>query len=225
MTKKAFDLHVYARVWCEDPERAFKELLPSQISTNRALETLDAFSAASKSLRELNEELLPMMSPLGRSDAKGGWWMWFTGADLERDVRLMHVAENVETVADACRLKSEFIQNMIKGLHQEIALLDLEHKKMSIRIELGRLMLESQDYAPHFSATAGVELLERFRRKLANVESLLTAQRLTRAQYELAASNGRAMCERFEEILTLLMPLWYQRMGFELFSRRLETTE
>lgn len=222
-TRKPFDLQAYARVWAADPERAFRELMPGSAGSG-ALTTLNDFTLSTKAMRQLNESLLPMVATLGDGAGRNGWWARFSGAALEREVKFAQVAESVESVAAECRQTAAAIRNQMLALRKEIALLDQDHAKMGVRIELGLLMLESPELAPRFAAAAGAELLDRFRRKLANVESLQVAQKLTRAQYELAISNGVAMLERFEEIMTLLLPLWYQRMGFEMFSRSLEET-
>lgn len=223
--EKTIDLEAYARAWVADPERALREVGPGAPDADKALQLMDGFSAACKSLRELNESLLPMVQTLGSGEGGRGWWARFTGASLEGDVRMMHVAQNVEAVAAECRATADNLGVLMDGLRAEIALLDRQQRNLEVRVNIGRRVLDLPGHAAAFAAKAGPELVQRFQRKLVNVESLLVAQQLTRAQYELALGNGRAMLDRFDEIMTLLLPLWYQRMGFELFSQRLEAVE
>lgn len=221
---RPFDPASYVLKWVADPELAFRELAPPAPPENHALAVLDAHSASTRNLRELNEALLPMVQTLGEGSRGGNLWTWFTGLDLHRAASLSHVASNIEAVAEECQREADLLQAHTGALHQEITLLEHSTRKMAVRIDLGRRVLTAPEHASAFAQAAGGELLDRFRRKHANLESLLVAQQLTRAQYELALGNGKAMLDRFDEIRTLLLPLWYQRMGFELFSRRLEPT-
>lgn len=221
---RAFDANAYVRKWVADPELALRELAPPAPPERHALAVLDAHSASSRNLRKLNESLLPMVQVLGEDSRRGNLWTWFTGADVLRDATLAHVAANVESVAEECQREAVVLQAQTEALRKEITLLEHDARKLTVRVDLGRLVLTSPEHAPAFAQAAGAGLLDRFRRKHANLESLLVAQQLTRAQYELALGNGKAMLDRFEEIRSLLLPLWYQRMGFELFSRRLEST-
>jgi len=44
---------------------------------------------------------------------------------------------------------------------------------------------------------------------------------LSAEQIKLAQSQANAVQDRFSEVLTVLLPLWRQRAGSELFSKQL----
>jgi hypothetical protein len=70
----------------------------------------------------------------------------------------------------------------------------------------------------------GMETWQRLSRRTGNLEATATALRLTQQQYGLAVEHSKTVVSRFEEVRTLLIPIWYQRMDFALFARRAGAT-
>ena len=59
----------------------------------------------------------------------------------------------------------------------------------------------------------------RFGRRVDNLNALQHALVLSTEQFKLADAHAQAVLDRHTEIVTVLVPLWRQRMGFELFSK------
>jgi hypothetical protein len=49
---------------------------------------------------------------------------------------------------------------------------------------------------------------------------MANAAQLSRGQFKLTAAHLLAVADRFGEVRALLLPLWKQAMGFELFAQR-----
>jgi hypothetical protein len=65
----------------------------------------------------------------------------------------------------------------------------------------------------------------RFGRRIDNLNALQHALVLSTQQFKLADAHAQAVLDRHAEIVTVLVPLWRQRMGFELFSRSVHLAE
>ena len=116
------------------------------------------------------------------------------------------------------------MQRLIRALLDDRTRIDREVAQLERDIELGQLLL-SDKYARLRVATGEPEdTWQRLSRRVGNLQAIATALQLTQAKYGVAIEHSRTVADRFDEIRTLLMPIWYQRMGFKLFARRLEET-
>ncbi|MES2536341.1 MAG: hypothetical protein V4632_10770 [Pseudomonadota bacterium] len=185
-----------------------------------ALKLLEAVSGSASQLLKVNLQLVPLMTSLQRHRSKYKWWRWFTGEQLEQEVFFTDVCKQIEILAEQG-------QGGHAGMATQIALLTAQHQLMGTEIELleadieAARLLASPAYAGH-CRRAGLDRddLARLVRRTSNLESMVTATRLTRVQYQVAIQHAKSVSDRYGEIRSLLLPIWKQSVGFDLFSHR-----
>lgn len=200
--------------------------LPDELGRNAgrdaatALEQLELIGERTADLMDVNQQLVPLIRDFKRQPAKPGWQRWFTGEDLEHDVFFDDTRRRIETLAEmaeqahpALKRQTQTLQRLHELLGTEIACLEAE---LAAARCLG---------TPEWSArcrTAGLDDddLARLSRRTANLEALATATQLTRAQFQMALQHARDVSDRHREVRTLLMPIWKQAVGLDLFARR-----
>lgn len=190
---------------------------------NDAFALLEAASAHASVLLEVNLRLVPLMSALQRHGSKYRWWRWFSGESLEQDVFSDKVRQEIDDLAhkgqqnyaDMAR-QVQFLAAQQKAMSTEIALLEAE-------IAAAKL-LASPDFASQ-RARAGIndDDLARLIRRTNNLGAMATATLLTQTQFKVAIEHAKTVADRYREIRSLLLPLWKQSVGFDLFSRRVST--
>ncbi|WP_428717596.1 hypothetical protein [Undibacterium curvum] len=187
---------------------------------NDAFTLLEAASAHTGALLEVNMRLVPLMSALQRQGSKYHWLRWFTGKALEQDVFIDKVRNEIDELAHKGQqsyvdmvLQIQNLAAQQKLMHTEIALLEAE-------IAAAKL-LASPAFAQQ-RALAGIhdDELTRLIRRIDNLGAMATATQLTEAQFKVAIDHAKSVADRYREIRTLLLPIWKQSLGFDLFSRR-----
>ncbi len=188
------------------------------------LALLDEISQSTRRLSELNQSLLPLIDRFREPGQAHRWWRWFTGEELQRELSFGNVCREIEACAEGGVEETKTMQRLIRALLDDRTRIDREVAQLERDIELGQLLL-SDKYARLRVATGEPEdTWQRLSRRVGNLQAIATALQLTQAQYGVAIEHSRTVADRFDEIRTLLMPIWYQRMGFKLFARRLEET-
>ena len=188
------------------------------------LALLDEISQSTRRLSELNQGLVPLIDRFREPGQAHKWWRWFTGNELQRELSFGNVCREIEACAEGGVEETKTMQRLIRALIDDRARIERELALLERDIELGELLL-SQKYARLRAATGEPEeIWQRLSRRIGNLQAIATALQLTQAQYGVAIEHSRTVADRFDEIKTLLMPIWYQRMGFKLFARRLAQT-
>lgn len=193
--------------------------------TASALSELDRISQTSADLMAVNVRLIPLVSSFKRVRGRQRWWHWFSGNLLEQDVFFAATQQEIQTLAaqgEQARLR---LLDLVQVFQSQRALMDKELQLLDLDIEAGRLMLAPSHAQACRQAGLDAEALGRLSRRVANLEASAVATRLTQAQYKVAMAHARTVMDRFSEIYTLLLPIWEQAMGFELFARRLSPDE
>lgn len=186
-----------------------------------ALGELDRISQTSADLMGVNLRLVPLLSSFKRVTGRQKWWHWFNGSSLEQDVFSAATQQEIQALAaqgEQARLR---LLELIEVFASQRALMDQELALLDLDIAAGRLMLSSAYAEACRQAGLDSDGLNRLSRRLANLETSAVATRLTQAQYKVAITHATTVVDRFSEIYTLLLPIWEQAMGFELFARRL----
>ena len=168
------------------------------------------------------EELVPMIdsfrTPTRKRDA---WWRRFTGEALERDMMFDKACAQLEGVALQCRALASKVQLMRAALLGERELLAVHSDWLDAVVKLGLQALSDahvqQRAAPVFAALP--DYWARFSRRVDNLNVLHHSMLLSMQQFKLVDAQGQAVLDRHNEVLTVLLPLWRQRMGFELFAK------
>jgi hypothetical protein len=186
----------------------------------------DAKAAADtpvSNLARVTERLVPMIDSFRRpKGAATRWWQKFSGQALERDLNFWHACSRLEAT-----VKSG--QDLVPKVHEHAHHLQRERHAAKAQAQwLAQVVLVAQkalqpQYAEHRQAPAFAEENDywpRFARRADNLNALHSALLLNAEQMKLAQAQARAVLDRFTEVMTVLMPLWRQQVGFELFAKQ-----
>jgi hypothetical protein len=202
--------------------RAAVDLLGKGGAPVDGMAQLEALSQQLTGLRQVNSELLPLISRLQRPGGQPNWWRSFTGEQLEHEVFFEQVKQQIETLAQQGQAQHDAMARQVTLMQQQHQLLTLEVAMLEQDIAAARL-LAGNDYArARAAAEIGNEDLARLIRRADNLDAMATTTRLTQAQFQLAIEHARAMADRYREIRTVLLPIWQQNVGFELFAARMK---
>lgn len=211
-------IHAFLR----DPEAGIDALGQVAGAGRAALDLLDRVTGSQKRLRELNEGLIPLIARFRDPGTGGRLWRWFTGAQLEQELSFGHVCAEIEASAELGVIESATLRELGEEMERDIVRLDGDIAAIEADVALGRTVASERYRRLRALAGRDDDTWQRLSRRVANLEATATALRLTQQQYRLAIEHGRTVVARFDEIRTLLIPIWYQRMGFALFARRAE---
>jgi hypothetical protein len=208
------------RRFFQNPERAL-ETLGAQTSTGRAtLTALDDISKSTQAITQFNHQLIPLIEKFRTPDKRTHFWRRFTGSALEHEVLFASMCAEVEAIAELAIHEVESLTKHIEQLEREGHLIERDMRTINHAINLGH-QVASDRYKPlRVASRCNEDFVDRLLRRLANLEMMANSLKLSNAQFAVAADHSRSVILRFKDIHTLLMPIWYQRMGFELFSRR-----
>jgi hypothetical protein len=173
-------------------------------------------------LSRLLKELVPMIesfrNPVSRRQT---WWRRFTGEALEREVTYMHACQELEGKARLAEGLAVEVQGLRDGLRDEAEGVRRQAQWLGEVVANGQTALGAQHAAARAKAcfAAQPDYWARFGRRVDNLNALQHALVLSIEQFKLADAHAQAVLDRHTEIVTVLVPLWRQRMGFELFSK------
>jgi len=173
-------------------------------------------------LSRLLQELVPMIESFRQpSSRRQSWWRRFTGEALERELMYLHACRALEGKASEAERLAVEVQGLRRELAQETGGTLRQAKWLAELVATGQAVL-----APgHAAARARACFAEqpdywaRFARRIDNLSALQHALMLSARQFELADAHAQAVLDRHADIVTVLVPLWRQRMGFELFAK------
>lgn len=186
-----------------------------------AMDTLSSANQTSRILGDISQQLVPLITALAPSERKNGWWQRFTGEALESQVMFQTHCRAIERMAEDGLNHRHQLMASIDHFAQEQATITQEVQALNIDIKAGQALMDARQQAR--LSNAGLDEIDRGRlhRRIGNLEAMLTSLELTQAQMEVSKQHARAALDRFDEIHALLLPIWKQRLGFELFASRL----
>ncbi len=217
-------LNVKLRAFFADPVASVERLGRTSDASDETMRLLDEIGRRTRGLGELNRELLPLIERFSARSRPQRWWSRFTGEALERELSFSRLCGQIEAAAGAGADRAAEVALTIEALRADQRRIDAEALALQAALELGHAVLDPRHAPLRRACGAPEDTWPRLSRRVGNLEAMATALALTRAQYGVAIDTGRAMVDRFEEIRHVLIPLWRQHMGFELFARRAAAT-
>ena len=173
-------------------------------------------------LSRLLQELVPMIESFRKPvSLRQTWWRRFTGEALEREATYQHACQQLESKALSAKRLAVEVQGLREGMRQEADGVRRQAEWLGEVVGNGQAVLGSA----HTQARAKACFAEqpdywaRFARRIDNLNALQHALVMSAQQFKLADAHAQAVLDRHTEIVTVLVPLWRQRMGFELFSK------
>lgn len=184
-----------------------------------ALELLETISAGTSALLQVNLKLVPLMTSLQRQRGKKQAWRWFTGETLEYDVLFQDKRRQIEELAVTGQREHAHMAEQVTRLATQRALMSTEIALLEADLAAAGLLVSPAYAARRQAAGLDDEDLARLVRRSGNLEAMANATRLTQAQFGIAIEHAKTVADRYREIRTLLLPIWKQSVGFDLFSR------
>lgn len=181
----------------------------------------DQASADAATLQSVNLRLLPLLQRLRQRPGGSSWWRWFTGQRLEQQVLFESLCQQIEALAELGQATELRLKQHAQALALERRRMAVELQRMATDAAALQLLLTAPYASDCHAAGLRADDLERLSRRAANLETLATATQLGRGQYKVTLTHLQAVADRFAELRTLLLPLWKQTVGFELFAQRL----
>jgi hypothetical protein len=184
------------------------------------LPLVDAASADAGELQQVSQQLVPLMQRVRPKPAGPSWWRWFTGERLEQQILFDQLQRDLESLVESGERLQARLKRHAQALQDERVRLLADVRRLEV--EAGALRLLLQPPRAEALRVAGLdgEDLDRLSRRAANLDTLASAAQLSRGQYKVTIAHLLAVADRFVEVRALLLPLWKQAMGFELFARR-----
>ena len=189
---------------------------------------LQAATATGCPAADLTSRVSPLAgapSTLSTAPEKIHWWRRFTGAQLEYDVHFEGMRRAIEALALDGQHDHEKLGRHIARMRSHHQLMATELALLEEEIGAGHLLASPAWAARRSAAGMDQDDLARLTRRASNLEAMATATQLTRAQFKVAIEHARSVSDRYREIQTLLLPIWRQSVGFDLFSRNTASEE
>ena len=171
----------------------------------------------SGSVSALSSKIAEIITALGDASpeqiAKApNWFQRLTGAQVEKQVKYQVARKGLEQLIEEAKGHAQGVRDTLSSINKLIAGNEQEVEELRIFIQAGREYLDEQ---PDAGVVSSDDLSfdkprERFARKLANLETLLTSHQLSVTQMKLSRAQALGMLDRFGETDTVLVPVWRQ---------------
>ncbi|GAB0079393.1 protein KlaA [Pseudomonas sp. PS02290] len=188
-------------------------------STRQFIDKMDELSdlMESGSVSALSSKIAEIITALGDASpeqiAKAPtWFQRLTGAQVEKQVRYQVARKGLDVLIEEAKVHAQGVRDTLSAINKLIAGNEQEVEELRIFIQAGREFLDEN---PGTGVLPEGDLSfdkprERFSRKLANLETLLSSHQLSVAQMKLSRAQALGMLDRFGETDTLLVPIWRQ---------------
>jgi hypothetical protein len=194
---------------------------PSRIATYGALEdsSVDLASLAQQApVTQLADSIQRVISKLTDADPKvlarkpSPLSRW-TGSHLELRVRYEVARESLSELIETAHVHAQGVRDFLGMLDVGMASFEHEIGALQDHLQAGREYLAQNPQAglPIEGALDFTNHRERFARKLANLATLQASHELSLAQLRLVRSSATDLLDRFEEAVSVLVPVWRQQ--------------
>jgi Toxic anion resistance protein (TelA) len=172
----------------------------------------------SRLARHLEHVLLLLSGADPRKVAKPAtWYERFTGKALEAQVAYLGSRKSIDIHLDESNESAVAVRSAIDAMDQLIASHQSEVFQLAAYIQAAQEYLQENPLAGlSVKQDAGDQTLdfdkprERFARKVANLATLLSSHELSITQMRLTRAQAIDLLDRFEETITVLIPVWRQ---------------
>jgi len=171
-------------------------------------------SGSASALADLIAEILSRMKDASpeRIARKPTWIEKLLGADVEKLVRYQTAKATLEQLLAEAQSLADKVRETVQTLDQMIDAHADQAQSLQMYIRAGREFLDENPQAGEHDGD-GVQFdrpRERFERKLANLLTLLTSHELSVNQMKLSRAQAVDLLDRFQETVTVLVPVWRQ---------------
>ncbi|MBL0372066.1 hypothetical protein JJB09_08500 [Rhizobium sp. KVB221] len=133
------------------------------------------------------------------------WFDRLTGADVEARFRFELSAKQVNLAFERLKGAADQARALIKAMVVERIRLGEEQEALAAAIVYADGLSGARDHADEY-------LVQRFDRRVANLNAMHAANAMAIEQFKLAENNLTALLDRYSEIASLLIPLWQQHL-------------
>lgn len=144
--------------------------------------------------------------------SRQGWLQRLTGADIEARLTFELAAGQVDAALDALQAASTRARGLLAAMDEERRALGVGQGELSRLIAFGEAVSARGDGD---DPTIG----DRFRRRLANLTAMHTANEMALIQFRLAADGLKGLLDRYTDMATVVIPLWRQHLFAILHAR------
>lgn len=204
------------------PIANLRELGAVAVRDEDPMRLLQGKKSPMQQLSLLLQEIVPMIESFRSPSSLGqSWWLRFTGEALEREVTYLRACQQLESKAKAANGLAMEVQGMRDTLRDEAIGVGRQAQWLGEVVASGQTALGERHVLARAKAcfSALPDYWARFGRRIDNLNALQNALLLSAEQFKLADAHAQAVLDRHTEIVTVLVPLWRQRMGFDLFSK------
>lgn len=196
-------------------------------------QSLDAFSEQMEKspVANLAAKIGEIVSGLADADPqkvaeKPNWLARFTGKSIETHVRYQVARQQLDELLIDADVQAQQTRDALRAIEVQLSTHHAEAERLRVYIQAGREFLtENPDIGKPVVGDMEFENpRERFARKLANLSTLLASQEMSVAQLKLTKANAIDMLDRFNETVTVLVPVWRQHSMAIATSKNLNST-
>lgn len=140
------------------------------------------------------------------------WIERMLGGEVEKQVRYQVARSTLERLLVEAEGYAQGVRDTVQAINRTIGGHSAKAQNLKILIQAGREFLEEN---PFIGEVKDGEMQfdrprERFARKLANLSTLLASHELSVSQMKLSRAQAIDMLDRFQETVTVLVPVWRQ---------------
>lgn len=154
---------------------------------------------------------------------KPSWLQQFVGKDIEQRLRYQEARASLEKLLEKSDKQALDLRMLLVEIAKMIQEHDQEIANINLYLTAGREFLEENPTAgiPQESTLVFDHPRERFARKLANLATLQTSYEMSIYQLKMARAQAIDMLDRYQEVSTVLVPVWRQHTLSILNSKQL----
>lgn len=169
---------------------------------------------------KLADKIKEIVAGLNQADpqkiaAKPSRWAVLLGKSTETIVLYQAARQSLEEIIKDATVVSEQVRAAVGAIDAMLAEHDNDIDELRLYIQAGKEYLQ-ENPTEGVNDSSGIENItfesprDRFARKLTNLDTLLSSHLFSVAQMQLARAQALDLLDRFQETVTVLVPVWRQ---------------